>query len=145
LVRRTTMPKQVSEQLADLSARAKEAEQGVAAAKDRGSSMVQQREDQIKANADRRRQSMSQQASEARDSVAAQWSGLTNKVQSDIDGLRARVDYKMYEHDRERAAKAADDAEVSAERAIYFALDAIDYAETAVLDAALARETAASF
>ncbi len=138
------MAKPISEQLADLSARTKEAEQAVAAAKDRGSAMVQQREEEIKADADQRKQNLSQHVSDDRDSVAAQWSGLTNKVQSDIDGLRAKVDYKMYEHDRDRAIRAADDAEVSAERAIYFALDAIDYAETAVLDAALARETAAS-
>ena len=42
------------------------------------------------------------------------------------------------------ATRVADDAEESAERAIYFALDAIDYAETAVLDATMAREFATS-
>jgi hypothetical protein len=52
---------------------------------------------------------------------------------------------RKYEHDRDRAARAADDAEESATRAIDFALFAIDNAETAVLDAAIARETAASF
>ena len=59
-----------------------------------------------------------------------------------LSTLRAKIDYKKYQHDRRKAADAADDAEESAARAIEFALDSIDYAEYAVIDAVLARATA---
>src|SRR5688572_25708955 len=133
------MVKPVSEQLADLSARAKKAEDAVAAAKKEGAAKLQEREGQIKADAARRKASAQQRAAEAKDSVGAAWTGMTTRVQSDVDSLRARIDYKKYQHDRERAAKAADDAEENAVRAIDFALDSIDYAESAALDAVLAR------
>ena len=57
----------------------------------------------------------------------------------------ARSLFKKYQHDRDKAVKAADEAEENARNAINFALDSIDYAESAVLDAVLARETADSF
>jgi hypothetical protein len=134
--------KPVSEQLSDLSVRAKKAEEEAAAAKQKAAAQIQQREEQIKADAARRKASLDQSVSAAQDTVVSTWTGLTTKVQSDVDGLRTKIDFKKYEHDRNQAAKAADDAEENAARAINFALDSIDYAETAVLDAMMARETA---
>jgi hypothetical protein len=137
--------KPISEQLTDLSARAKQAEIAGMAARDQAAEKVEQREASIKAAATQRKANARQQGMEVRDNVSSAWSGIQNKVQSDVDDLRAKIDYKKYEHDRTNATKAADDAESSAMLAIDFAFDAIDYAETAVLDAALARETANSF
>jgi hypothetical protein len=142
---RNTVAKPVSEQLSDLSVRAKQAEDSVAAAKTQAAGMAQKRQDEIKAAAAQRKASVSKQVSDAQDSVASAWSGMTTRVQSDVDGIRARIDFRNYQHDREKAGKAADEAEENAARAIDFALDSIDYAETAVLDAVLARETADSF
>jgi hypothetical protein len=136
------MVKPASEQLADLSARAKKAEDEAAAARQKASADIQRREEQIKADAAKRKASLDQSMSKAQDTVVATWTGLSDKVQSDVDGLRAKINFKKYEHDRDKAAKAADDAEDNAVRAIGFALDSIDYAETAVLDAMMARETA---
>jgi len=106
--------------------------------------MLRQREDEIRAEAERRKQALHEGAEESRDSVAHSWTNISDKVQSDFNGMRTKVDAKIYEHDRNMATRVADDAEESAERAIYFALDAIDYAETAVLDATMAREFATS-
>jgi hypothetical protein len=149
LKRGDTMAKPVSEQLADLSARAKQAEDSVAAAsaaaKAQATGMIQEREDEMRAAAAQRKASAQQHATAARDSVTSAWTGITSKVQSDVDGIRARIDYKKYQHDRDKAVKAADEAEENAIASINFALDAIDYAESAVLDAVLARETADSF
>jgi hypothetical protein len=136
------MAKPVSEQLSDLSVRAKKAEDEAAAAKTKASAQIQQREEQIKADAAKRKANMDQSMSNAQDTVVSSWNGLTTRVQSDVDGIRAKIDYKKYEHDREKSAKAADDAEENAARAINFALDSIDYAETAVLDAMVARDNA---
>jgi hypothetical protein len=138
------MAKPVSEQLADLSVRAKKAEDEAAAAKSKAAAQIQQREEQIKADAAKRKASLDQSISNAQDTVVSTWNGLTTRVQSDVDGIRATIDYKKYEHDREKAAKAADDAEENAARAINFAFDSIDYAETAVLDAMVARDSASA-
>ena len=136
------MVKPVSEQLADLSARAKKAEDEAAAAQKKAQADIQRREAQIKADAAKRKAGLERGASNAQDTVVSTWNGLTSQVQSDVDGLRAKIDFKKYEHDRDKAARAADDAEGNALLAIDFALDSIDYAETAVLDAIMARETA---
>jgi hypothetical protein len=125
-----------------LSARAKQAEEEVQTAKNKASTKVQEREEKIKADAVQRKQKLQDQAARASDSVDSAWSGLENKVRRDFDDLRTKIDFKKYQHDRDKAMKAADDAEANAVRSISFALDAIDYAETAVLDAVLARETA---
>jgi hypothetical protein len=139
------MAKPISEQLADLSARAKEAEETVAATRTQGAASVQKRADEIRAAATQHEEAMRWQASDAQAGVASAWSGLTSRVQSDVDEIRAKVDVKKYEHDRDRAAKAADEADESASLAIDFAFYAVDNAETAVLDAVVARETAASY
>jgi hypothetical protein len=136
------MVKPVSEQLSDLSVRAKKAEDAAAAAKQEDAAKVQQREDQIKADAARRKASAQQHASAAEDSVASDWAKVSARAQSDVDGIRTKIDVKKHQHDRDKAIKAADDAEEHARRAIDFAIDAIDNAEVAVLDAGLARATA---
>jgi hypothetical protein len=66
-------------------------------------------------------------------------------VQSDVDDLRDKIDTKKTQMDRDKAEYAAEDAEENATMAVYFALDAIDYAETAAIDAAIARDTANAF
>jgi hypothetical protein len=136
------MVKPLSEQLADLSKRAKKAEDDAAAAKTQASAQIQQRQEEIKADAARRKASLDQSISNAQDEVVSTWTGLSNQVHSDVDGLRAKIDFKKYQHDKEKAAKAADDSEENAVRAINFAFDSIDYAEVAVLDAIDARVTA---
>lgn len=136
------MVKPLSEQLADLSVRAKKAEDAFAAAKQEGSAKLHEREEEIKADAAERKASAQEHAAEAKDSVSAAWTGLTTRVQADVHDLQTRIDYRKYQHDREKAANAADDAEENATRAIDFALDSIDYAESAVLNAVEARATA---
>ena len=138
------MPKPISEQLADLSVRAKDAEDTYATTKTAGIEKIQKREDEIQAAANRRAEESRQQYLKAQESMASMWSGLSNKVKSDVENVRANIDVKKQEHDRDRAIKRADQAEENAMMAIDFAYGAIDYAETAVLDAVLAREKVAA-
>jgi hypothetical protein len=139
------MDRPLSEQLADLSKRAKKAEDDYAAAKQAGAEKIQAREDQISADAIARKAKFDQGVTTAESNVAAAWTDMTNKVQADYANLRADIDYKKFQHDRDKARRAADDAEESAELAINFAFDAIDNAEAAVLDATRARAVADSF
>jgi hypothetical protein len=136
------MVKPVSEQLSDLSVRAKKAEDDAAAAKNQASAQIQQRQEEIKVDAARRKEDLDRSISNAEDTIVSTWTGLSNEVQSNVDQMRAKIDFKKYQHDRDKASKAADDAEENAARAINFALDSIDYAEVAVLDAIDARASA---
>ncbi|HEY7467822.1 MAG TPA: hypothetical protein VIB47_14110 [Dehalococcoidia bacterium] len=138
------MAKPISEQLTDLSARAKDAEDSFEATKTAGTEMVHKREEEIQVASAKRRERSRQEYLKAQESMASVWSGLSSKLQSDIDGIRAKIDVKKQEHDHEKAARAADQAEENAMFAIDFAYSAVDYAETAALDAVLARERAAS-
>jgi hypothetical protein len=136
------MTKPFSEQLSDLSVSVKNAEDAIAAAQNQAAGMAQEREDEIRAAAAQRRETVDQQVADAKDSVNTAWNGITTHVQSDMDSLRTKIDVKRYEHDRGKAYERAEDAEESAVRAIDFALDSIDYAEVAVLDALTARQSA---
>src|SRR5262245_42680759 len=84
-LRRTTMARPLSQELSELSARAKQAEDAVAATRDKDTAMLRKREDDIKAEAERRRQAIHQNVEESRDSVAHSWTNMTNKLQSDFD------------------------------------------------------------
>ena len=66
---------------------------------------------------------------------------MQDKLHSDVDQIRTKIDARQYQHDKKKALKAADDAEESATYAINYALDSIDYAEMAVLDAISARQS----
>ncbi len=138
------MPKPISEQLADLSVRAKDAEDTYATTKAAGIEKIQKREDEIQAARNRRAEESRQEYLKAQASMGSMWSDLSNKVKSDVESGRAKIDVKKQEHDRDRAIKKADQAEDNAMMAIDFAYNAIDYAETAVLDAVVAREKVAS-
>ncbi len=138
------MPKPISDQLADLSVRAKDAEDSFATTKAAGIEKIQKREDEIQAARNRRAEESRQQYLKAQASMASVWSDLSNKVKSDVENVRAKIDVKKQENDLDRAIKRADQAEENAMMAIDFAYGAIDYAETAAFDAVLAREKVAA-
>lgn len=149
------MVKPISQQLADLSVRAKAAEDSATAMKlaaedkmnetdEQLNAIFDARQEQIKTSSANRKASFDQHVSSAEENVNSAWTGLSSKVQSDVSGIRTKIDFKKHQHDKNKANDAADTAEESAARAIGFALDAIDYAESAVLDAVLARAYAES-
>ena len=129
------MVRPLSERLADLSARAKRAEDDVAKAKADGEERLRERLHAIKTDTTSRAEQVSDEAS-------SKWNELRDRVRADIDGIRADIDEKRYEHDVKRAETKAERAENDAASAIAFAMDAIDYAEASVIDALLARAAA---
>jgi hypothetical protein len=134
--------KPLSEQMSDLSAHAKEAEDSAAAARAKGRDAVQARVDKLEADASARGARMDAAATSTKDAAVGQWNKMHTQVKSGVDGIKADIDVKKREADKGRAERKASRAEDNAASAIDFALDAIDYAESAVLDAIVARSDA---
>jgi hypothetical protein len=130
--------------MAELSAHAKEAEGDAAAARTEERAKVQVRIDKLQADASARRAQVDASAAAAKDAVTGRWTAMHTQVKTGIDGIKADIDAKKREADKGRAERKADHAEDNAAAAIAFAYDAIDYAESAVLDAVIARSDADS-
>ena len=94
--------------------------------------------DRIAAAADR----MSGKADAARDNASSEWQEIRDKWHVHVATVRARAHQKKDQIDAYNAAVDADLAEACAHDAIEFALDAIDEAEYAALDAIYARADA---
>ena len=137
--------KPLSEQLADLSARAKKAEDDEATARKEGRAKVQARADQLQAETAARAAKVDAAVASAKDAAVGRWTSLQQQIKADNDRIKADIDVKKAEQDAARAERKAERAEDNAAAAIAFAYDAIDYAELAVLDAVTARADANTF
>jgi ribulose 1,5-bisphosphate carboxylase large subunit-like protein len=136
--------KPLSQQLADLSGRAKKAEDDAAAARTEAREKIQARVDQLQADTTKRVSKMDADAAAAKDAAVTQWTALQMQVKTDHDHIRADIAANKAEHDKARAERKAERAEKYAAVSIAFAYDAIDYADAAVLDAIMARADAAA-
>ena len=131
-----------SDELARLTARAKEAEDHAAAAKAEAKSQLEQALNTSRENAetqaDKLRTDAEARAGEASDrwkEIQLSWNEHLQKMRQDMDQRKATLDSAV-------AQDKADQAEFDAVNAIDFAYAAIAGAEYAVLDATLAREEA---
>ncbi len=131
--------KPLSEQLADLSARAKKAEDDAAAARTEQRAKIKVRAEQLQAEANARAAQVATDVTAAKDTAVAQWHTMQQQVKANNDKIRAKIDAMKAEDKKDRAEFTAEVAEENATAAIWFAYDAIDYAEAAVLDAVYAR------
>ena len=134
--------KPLSEQLTELSARAKKAEDDAAAAHAEQRAKIQDRVDKLQADTAARTAKVAAAGAAAKDQAVMQWHTLQQQVKANNDRIRADIDAKKAEHDKARAQRKAERAEDNAAAAIAFAYDAIDYSEAAVLDAVLTRADA---
>jgi hypothetical protein len=133
------MDKKLSEQLAELSVRAKKAEDTVAAAQKETHDKIMSRWEQARADAAATTEKVNQQIQSAGDSAAKDWNARKAKIASDIDALKAKVVRKKYELDARHAERDADRLEWDAGVAIDYAIAAVDQAKLAVLDALAGR------
>ena len=133
------MAKPLSEQLADLSAHAKKAEDAVAAAQKETHDEIMSRWEQARDDATATTEIVNQQIQSVDDSVAKDWKARKAKIAADIDALKAKVVRKKHELDARRAESEADDLEWDAGLAIDYAIAAVDQARMAVLDAVAGR------
>lgn len=131
--------KPLSEQLAELSARAKKAEDDAAAAQTEQRAKIKVRAEKLQADADARAAQVATDVKAAKDTTVAQWHTMQLQVKANNDRIRAKIDAMKAEDKKDRAEFTTEVAEENAAAAIWFAYDAIDYAEAAVLDAVYAR------
>jgi len=132
----------LSEQFNDLSVRAKKTEDVIdaAAAKNRG--RLQQQRDALTSAMDSRRAKAGQMAAEAQQDVQAKAQELRSAVDGHFATVRTKAAEHRAEHDRRSAERYADHAEKDAATAVDFALYALDQADYAIIEAAIARADA---
>jgi hypothetical protein len=130
-----TMAKPVSEQLADLSVRAKNTEDAWAAAQKEAHDKIAARKAQARAAATAAVEKVNEEVKSAGDSAARDWNTVKAKIAADRNALKADVAEAKYERDVKRAEKRADQLEWEAGFAIDYAIASVEQAKLAVLDA----------
>ena len=136
------MAQPLSEQLAELSVRAKHAEDAVAAAQKEAHDKIMARRDQARAAATEAIEKVDKDIKSAGDSATKNWNALKAKVTADMDAFKTGVARRKHELDVKLADKQADSLEWEAGCAIDYAIGAIEQAKYAVLDAIVGRAEA---
>ena len=133
------MVKPLSEQLADLSAHAKSAEDAAAAAKKETHDKIVARREKVQSDATALTEKVDQQIKSVKDASDSQWVALKAKVAADNDHLKAMVNRGMQKIAADRAENYAEVMEGRATSAIDYAVASVELAKLSVLDAILAR------
>ena len=133
------MAKPLSEQLADLSVRAKHAEDAFSAAQKEAHDKIEARKQAARAAATTAVEKVNQKIKSANDDAARDWNALKAKVAADLAALKANVAEAKHNHDVKRAERRADRLEWDAGFAIDYAIASVEQANLAVLDAIDAR------
>jgi hypothetical protein len=136
----------LSEQLADLSVRAKHAEDTIAAAQKEAHDEVIARRDKARADAtaaiqkvDKSIKSAGGDIRSAGDAAVKKWTALQTKVAGDLESLKSGIAQKKHDWDARRAESQADRLEWEASLAVDYAIATVEQAEVAVLDAVAGR------
>ncbi len=133
------MVKRLSDQLSDLSVRAKNLENAVTAAQKEGHDKVMARTAEARASATASVDKVKQSIKAARDAGSTKWGAMEAKLGADVDALKARVSEKKRAIDASIAERDAEDAEDDASFAIDYAVTSFEQARLAVFDAISAR------
>src|SRR5829696_8180610 len=134
--------KELSEQLADMSAEAKKVEDAFAAIAEETDAKAAERRDKTRAAATAAVDQLDQGVGSVEDSVAGHWQALQSRVKSEITDIQTGMADRQQARDVDHAEQQAAAAEARAERAVAFAAAAIQTAGLAVLDSAVARREA---
>ena len=136
------MAKRLSQQLADLSVRAKNAEDAVAAAEKEAHDKIEARKEQARTAAKNATEKVKQEIKSAGDTAARNWTAVRTKVAADIDALKAGVTKAKHDLDTRQAESHAERLEWEAGVAIDYAIASVEQAKLAVLDAVSSRADA---
>jgi hypothetical protein len=128
------MTKRLSEQLADLSVRAKSAEQALDSAEKEAHDKIVARKEQAHAAATKAVEKVNREVKSANDTATRNWSAVKAKIADDVSHLKANVAHAKHEHDVKRAENKADRLEWEAGFATDYAIAAVEQARLAVLD-----------
>ncbi len=99
--------KPLSQQLANLSVRAKNTEDAAAAAQKEAHDKVVARVAQAQATAEEAVQQVNQNIKSASDTASAKWNGMKAKIAADIDDLKSKVAQRKHDLTVKRAANYA--------------------------------------
>jgi hypothetical protein len=134
-----TMAKRFSEQLAEMSVRAKNAEDAAAAAEKEAHEKIVARREQAHAAAMAATEKVNQEVKSVKDAASRDWKALEAKITADIQALKAGLAQRKREREVGRAEHTAERLEWEAGFAIDYAVASIEQAELAVLDAIAGR------
>jgi hypothetical protein len=133
------MVKRLSEQLADLSVRAKNAEDAVAAAQKEAHDKVVVRKEQARAAATKAIETVNQEIKSAGNAVAGNLNAVRAKIDADMSALKANVAQVEHNLDVKRVESRAERLEWEAGFAIDYAIASVEQARLATLDAIVGR------
>jgi hypothetical protein len=129
------MAEPLSKQLAELSVRAKNVEDTVAAAEKEARDKFEARREQAHAAATAATEKVNQQVKTLKDDTTRNWNALQAKIAADIDALKAGIAERRHTRDISRTENNAERLEWEAGFAIDYAVASIEQAKLAVLDA----------
>lgn len=129
------MVMRLSEQLADLSVRAKNAEDAAVAAQNEAHDKIVARKDQARAAAAMAVEKVNQEIKSVGDSATRNWGAVRAKVAADMNALKADVAHAKHYYDVRYTENRADSLEWEAGFAIDYAIASIEQAKLAVLSA----------
>lgn len=136
------MAKPLSEKLAEMSVRAKKAEDEVAAAEKVAHDKVLAQREQSRAAVETAIKKVDQDLKSAGGTAAGKWQALKAKMTADLEGLKSNIAERRHERDVTRTADRAELLEWEASVAVDYALASIEQAELAVFDAMIGRAEA---
>jgi len=134
----------LSDELARLSVRAKQAEERAAAAKTEAREQLEETVEQARNSSQQAAAELGSKKAAATEQSKAWAAGIQKSWNEHVAQTRQRIDARKARHAADRAEADAEDAEDYADYSIDLAYSAIEEAEYAVLDALLARKDAAS-
>jgi hypothetical protein len=133
------MAKALSEQLADLSVRAKNTEDAVAAAEKEAQDKIEARKEQARAAAAKATEKVKQDIKSVGDTAVRNWTAVRAKIAADIDSLKAGAARAKHDLDARQAEHHAERLEWEAGVAIDYAIASVEQAKLAILDAVSSR------
>jgi len=136
------MAKPLSQQLADLSVRAKNTEDAWAAAKKEAHDKIEARKEQARAAATKATEKVNQEIKSAGDTAGRNWTAVRAKIAADMNALKACFAHAKRDLDARHAESHAERLEWEAGVAVDYAIASIEQAKLAVLDAVAGRVAA---
>jgi hypothetical protein len=128
-----------SDELRKLADRAQEAEQRAVAARTKARADLEQEVETARSSAQAQADELRKTAEANQAKISIWWHDVQRSWSEHVAAMREDIEQRRAEHDVENAERSATNSEEDAAFAVNFAYAAIEEAEYAVLDAALAR------
>lgn len=134
--------KTLSEQLSELSDRARKVEDTVGAARERDRTRLEAQQTALKTSVEAGKAKVGEDVTGAKAGMQARWDDVRSSVDQRFAEMRETAKERHNERDIRKAEHHADVAEQDAADAVDLALFVLDEAEYAVIDAVIARADA---